>query len=198
MALEIERRFLVSGQDWRSRVRWQARLRQGYLARGSDGLILRVRHSQPESSAAPELLAAPPQPAQGWLTLKAPPPQGADPITRLEFEYPIPISDAEALLALTDRQVGKRRYGLALPGGDWVVDVFEGANAPLVLAEVELPRADQPLAVPPWCVRELSGRHELSNAALAERPLAAWSEAERQALFSPEPGLPGKGLPGIR
>ncbi|MFM7733028.1 MAG: hypothetical protein ACKO6F_06135, partial [Cyanobium sp.] len=78
---------------------------------------------------------------------------------------------------------GKRRYGLDLPGGDWVLDVFEGANAPLVLAEVELARADQALTVPPWCVLELSGRHELSNAALAERPLAAWSEEERRALL---------------
>jgi CYTH domain-containing protein len=111
------------------------------------------------------------------------PPGGADPLTRLEFEYPIPPADAESLLALTDRQVGKRRYGLDLPGGAWVLDVFEGANAPLVVAEVELGSADQPLAVPDWCVRELSGRHELSNAALAVRPLADWSEAERRSLL---------------
>ena len=177
MPLEIERRFLVTGQGWRTRVCWQAWLRQGYLVRERDGLTLRVRLSQPELSGAPA------QPAEGWLTLKAPPPQAVDLITRLEFDYPIPVSDAEALLALTERQVTKRRYGLDLPGGDWVLDVFEGEKAPLVLAEVELLTADQPLTVPPWCVRELSGSHELSNAALAERPLAAWSEAERQSLL---------------
>jgi len=167
MALEIERRFLVAGQDWLPLVRWQARLRQGYLASGSDGLTVRVRLSE----------------AEAWLTLKAVPPGGSDALTRLEFEYGIPLADGEALLALSERQRGKCRYGLDLPGGDWVVDVFEGANAPLVVAEVELGAADQPLVVPLWCVRELSGRHELSNAALAARPLASWSEAERQALL---------------
>ena len=177
MALEIERRFLVAGQSWRPLVRWQARLRQGYLAAGADGLTLRVRLSRAEGT---EPQAAEPA---AWLTLKAVPPGGADALTRLEFEYPIPLADGEALLALTDRQVDKCRYGLDLPGGTWVLDVFEGANAPLVVAEVELSAPDQPLSVPPWCVRELSGRHELSNAALAMRPLAAWSEAERRELL---------------
>jgi CYTH domain-containing protein len=51
------------------------------------------------------------------------------------------------------------------------------------VAEVELADPDQPLAVPPWCVRELTGRHELSNAALAVRPLQAWSPQERAALW---------------
>jgi adenylate cyclase len=166
MALEIERRFLVAGEDWRPLVCWQARLRQGYLRSGADGLTVRVRASE----------------EQAWLTLKALPPGASDGLTRLEFEYPIPLADAEALLALTDHQVSKCRYGLQLPGGDWVLDVFAGANAPLVVAEVELAAADQPLTLPTWCGREISGRHELSNAALALRPLAAWSEAERQAL----------------
>jgi adenylate cyclase len=171
MALEIERRFLVAGQDWRPLVLWQARLRQGYLTTGGDGLTLRVRLSE----------------AEAWLTLKAVPPGARDALTRLEFEYGIPFADGEALLALSGRQLGKWRYGLDLPGGAWVLDVFEGPNAPLVVAEVELSAADQPLVVPPWCVRELSGRHELSNAALAERPLAAWSEAERRDLLGDPP-----------
>jgi CYTH domain-containing protein len=182
MALEIERRFLVAGQAWRPLVRWQARLHQGYLSTGGDGLTLRVR-LRPE--------APPGEGGQAWLTLKAIPPGARDGLTRLEFEYPIPLADGEALLALTDRRVGKCRYGLALPGGAWVLDVFEGANAPLVVAEVELTSPDQPLAVPDWCVRELSGCHDLSNAALAERPLAAWSEAERQALLGELPSEAG-------
>jgi adenylate cyclase len=167
MALEIERRFLVAGQDWRPLVRSRARLRQGYLVSGSDGLTVRVRLSE----------------AEAWLTLKAVPPGASDALTRLEFEYGIPLADGEALLALSERQLGKCRYGLDLPGGDWVIDVFEGSNAPLVVAEVELGAADQALELPAWCVREISGRHDLSNAALAARPLASWSEAERQALL---------------
>jgi adenylate cyclase len=172
MALEIERRFLVVGDGWRPLVRWSARLRQGYLSRAGDSLTLRVRLSEASG------------PAQAWLTLKAPPPGGADPLTRLEFEYPIPLADGEALLALTAQRVAKWRHGLDLPGGDWVLDVFEGANAPLVVAEVELAAADQPLELPAWCARELSGRHELSNAALAARPLAVWSQSERHSLLA--------------
>lgn len=76
-------------------------------------------------------------------------PAAGQALTRQEYEYPIPADDAEALLERCDHRLGKIRFGLDLPGGDWVLDVFEGANAPLVVAEVELERADQPVAVPP-------------------------------------------------
>jgi CYTH domain-containing protein len=188
LALEIERRFLVLAEGWRSHVRWQARLQQGYLVQGADGLTVRVRASESLSGEG----------SQAWLTLKAAPPRsgpgagaGAEQplrpgqaLSRLEFEYAIPPADAQALLALAPHQLGKIRYGLDLPGGDWVLDVFEAGNAPLVVAEVELEDPDQPVTVPPWCGLELTGRHELSNAALAARPLVLWSEAERQALLA--------------
>ncbi|MEB3321476.1 MAG: CYTH domain-containing protein [Synechococcaceae cyanobacterium] len=173
MALEIERRFLVRGDGWRPHVRWQARLRQGYLVAADDGLVVRVRTRRPEAGGG----------AAAWLTLKAPPPRGAASCTRLEFEYPIPPGDGEALLALAPDQLVKLRHGLDLPGGEWVLDVFEGRNAPLVVAEVELDDEDRSPPVPAWCVRELTGLHQLSNAALAQRPLQAWSEAERAALM---------------
>lgn len=176
MALEIERRFLVTGQGWRPHVLWEAELRQGYLVSGADGLTLRVRSSR---RGAEE---------EAWLTLKAPTPISTPLATagleRLEFEYPVPLADAAALLDLAGTELRKRRYGLDLPGGDWVLDVFEGANAPLVVAEVELERADQPVPVPPWCGPELTGRHALSNAALARRPLQTWSASERDSLLA--------------
>ncbi len=181
MAMEIERRFLVDGNQWRTHVRWQAQIRQGYLVTGSDGLTLRVRLSRPE-----------PGDEAAFLTLKATPPgqqeaPGAplEALARLEFEYPIPPADGEALLGLCGHQLSKRRHGLDLPGGDWVLDVFDGANAPLVVAEVELDRVDREVPVPSWCVRELTGRHRCSNAALARRPLASWTEAERRELLDP-------------
>jgi adenylate cyclase len=183
----------VSGSDWCPHVRWQALLCQGYLAVGSDGLTLRVRTSFPLSERQGEVVAAADPPAtdalpSAWLTVKALPPGApSSALGRLEFEYPIPLKDGEELLAFTPLQVRKRRYGLDLPGGDWVLDRFEGANAPLVVAEVELADAAQPVDVPPWCVRELTGRHELSNAALATRPLQEWSSAEREALWQDAP-----------
>jgi CYTH domain-containing protein len=188
MALEIERRFLVRGEQWRSHVLAEHPMRQGYLASGREGLTLRVR-----------LVRPPAGPVAAWLTLKLPaggegpllgpeptgqPPAAGEALTRQEFEYPIPAADAEALLERCDHRLGKTRFHLDLAGGDWVLDVFEGPNAPLVVAEVELERADQPVAVPPWCAREITGRHELSNAALARCPLALWPEADRHALLA--------------
>ncbi len=167
MALEIERRFLVSGEGWRRHVLWEAELRQGYLVSGADGLTLRVRSSRRGEAQ------------EAWLTLKAP----TAGLARHEFEYPVPLADAAAMLDLAGSALSKRRYGLDLPGGEWVLDVFEAANAPLVLAEVELERADQPVPVPPWCGLEVTGRHALSNAALARRPLQQWSEEERRGLL---------------
>lgn len=170
MALEIERRFLVRGELWRPHVLGESLIRQGYLASGSEGLTLRVRLARPPGGA----MAA-------FLTLKLPVPGEA--LTRQEFEYSIPAADAEALLEQCPHRLGKSRFPLDLPGGDWVLDVFEGANAPLVVAEVELERPDQPVAIPPWCAREITGRRELSNAALARWPLAMWPEADRRTLL---------------
>ena len=161
MALEIERRFLVSGEGWRRHVRSSAQLHQGYLASAAEGLTLRVRRAGVE---------------QAWLTLKFP----AAGIAREEFEYAIPPADAEALLRQCREGVQKWRHGLDLPGGDWVLDVFEAENAPLVIAEVELERADQPVAVPPWCALEITGERAFSNAALARCPFSSWEGSERE------------------
>ena len=156
MALEIERRFFVVSEAWQGLSIKKEKLDQGYLSEGKDAVVVRVRRSQD----------------QAWLTLKAP---TTDPEIRHEFEYTIPVADAEALLALTPRRVEKTRHHLNCPGGDWVVDVFAGANAPLVIAEVERSDPQAPLTIPPWCGEEITGRGELSNAALAVNP---WNQLE--------------------
>jgi CYTH domain-containing protein len=175
MPLEIERRFLVVGEGWREHFLWQVEMRQGYLVRQADGLTLRVRTSQGKSDTAP----------QAWLTLKAIPPgaPSAPALVRLEYEYPIPHGDALELLELAPEQLRKQRYGLDLPGGDWVLDVFGESNAPLVVAEVELGDPNEVLKLPAWCGEELTGRHQLSNAALARHPLQQWSDAELRDLL---------------
>ncbi|MCP9840585.1 CYTH domain-containing protein [Synechococcus sp. J7-Johnson] len=191
MALEIERRFLVGGTGWREHILWRQHLCQGYLQTSADGVTVRVRleDRRTEATATAGQLVVQPDPersagrsesgARAWLTLKA----TVTAITRKEFEYAIPAADARQLLGLAAASLSKERYGLDLPGGDWVLDVFEGENAPLVVAEVELEREDQPLTLPPWCAREITGRGELSNAALARRPWSRWSEADRQDLL---------------
>ena len=165
MAVEIERRFLLTGEGWRSLAGAPQPLRQGYLAASADGVTVRVRLRGVEAA---------------WLTLKA----AADAIglVRHEFEYAIPVADAELLWTLAPHRVEKTRYQLSLTGGDWVVDQFAGRNAPLLLAEVELPSAQVPVEIPPWCGPEITGDGRWSNAALAQRPLRDWPETERQAF----------------
>jgi CYTH domain-containing protein len=150
MALEIERRFLVAGEAWRPLVLWSQSLDQGYLLASAEGPTLRVRSSRSngalpraERSGGPAGAA---DSAEAWLTLKL----AATGIARHEYEYAIPPGDGLALLDHCGSKLVKRRHGLNLPGGDWVLDVFEAANAPLVIAEVELEREDQPVAIPPW------------------------------------------------
>jgi adenylate cyclase len=156
MALEIERRFFVVSDAWQALSVRHEQLDQGYLSQGKEGVIVRVRRSE----------------EQAWLTLKAP---TNNPEIRHEFEYTIPEADAAALLSLTPRRVTKTRHHLNYPGGDWVVDVFSGDNAPLVIAEVERENPEAALAIPEWCGEEITGRGELSNAALAVQP---WNQLE--------------------
>ncbi len=159
MALEIERRFLVTHSGWRPVAGPPQRLQQGYLSAASDGITVRMR------------LRAD---GKAWLTLKAS--AGGSGIARHEFEYRIPVEDAEQLWMLAPHRLLKTRYDLQLGGGDWIVDCFEGDNAPLVLAEVELDAPDSPLIIPDWCGAEVTGDHRWSNAALARQPLSKWSQ----------------------
>jgi adenylate cyclase len=189
LALEIERRFLVVGEGWRHHSLWVRSLRQGYLVAAAEGLTVRVRTSSPLGESGATAGAGVGGQAElspeAFLTLKAPPPAGfsGPALCRLEFEYAIPLADGEELLALVAASLRKRRHGLDLSGGDWVVDVFEGENAPLVLAEVEIASADQAVMIPSWCGREITDRRDLSNAALAHHPFARWSEAEQRELL---------------
>ena len=163
MALEIERRFLVRSDAWRSSAGSAQALRQGYLAASAEGVTVRMRLRGTD---------------QAWLTLKA----AADGVglVRHEFEYSIPVADAEALLELAPHRLDKTRYSLDCPDGEWVVDCFQGENAPLVLAEVELPSADVDLVIPSWCGEEITGQSGWSNAELAQQPVQSWPVQERR------------------
>lgn len=147
MAIEIERRFLVRNDAWRAAVTATHRLVQGYLAR-EDGVAVRLRVS---GDAA-------------CLTIKGP---GG--MSRPEFEYPVPVADAEEMLALlcAGRSLAKTRHIVPHDGLSWEVDVFEGVLAGLVIAEVELPTPDRSVSPPSWIGQEITGDHRYANAALA-------------------------------
>ncbi len=154
MPLEIERKFLVAGNDWR-RAGAATRFRQGYLS------------TDPERTVRVRLAGK-----QAWLTIKGPS-HGA---ARLEYEYAIPAQHAGELL---DRLcipplIEKVRYRLEHAGLVWEIDEFEGDNAGLILAEVELSDADQSIVLPDWVGEEVTGDARYYNSSLVKNPYRAW------------------------
>ena len=163
MALEIERRFLVAGEEWKISASNSQHLRQGYLASSKEGWTVRVRILREQTA---------------WLTLKAP----AGGISRHEFEYLIPLADAESLWERAPYKLSKTRYPLNINGNDWVIDCFKARNYPLIIAEIELTSPEQHFERPTWCYQEITSSQKLSNAALAQTPISEWSPKALQAI----------------
>jgi adenylate cyclase len=153
MPVEIERKFLVTGDGWQPLSRSSERLLQGYLSRG-DRVTVRVRQAG----------------MKAFLTVK-----GEGGLARAEFEYEIPLAHAQAMLSeLCDPPlIEKIRHEVHFAGLLWQIDVFEGEHAGLVLAEIELTSPDQPLELPPWLGEEVTGDPRYFNANLAARRSAA-------------------------
>jgi adenylate cyclase len=158
MAIEIERKFLVLGDAWRQAT--PTRFSQGYLNRDKARTV-RVRIAG----------------SQGFLTIKGLS-QGA---TRAEFEYPVPLADAQALLALCDGPcIEKDRHLVVHAGHTWEVDEFFGANAGLVVAELELRSEGESFERPPWLGEEVTHEPRYFNSSLASLPFSLWgADAER-------------------
>ena len=111
--------------------------------------------------------------ARATLTLKSPVAE----IRRLEFEYEIPLTDGAALLDLRQSAIiEKLRYKLPWHGLVWEIDVFQGENQGLVIAEIELPREDKVFEKPEWLGREVTSDRRYSNASLAKLPFQKWPD----------------------
>ncbi|MBL6670577.1 MAG: CYTH domain-containing protein [Flavobacteriaceae bacterium] len=155
MSKEIERKFLVAHDAWRESVNTIHVYRQGYLSYDSERTV-RVRATE----------------VTGYLTIKG----ITEGLTRDEFEYEIPLADALALLQLCERPaVEKKRYIVPNGAHVWEVDVFEGVNEGLVLAEIELGSEDEAFDKPNWLGNEVSGDRKYSNSALSLHPFKDWS-----------------------
>jgi adenylate cyclase len=152
--LEIERKFLVRDARWKA-LGQGALLRQGYLSSQPDRIV-RVRI---EGDSA-------------MLTIKGRT-VGA---TRSEWEYPIPLEDANAFLnELCEKPViEKFRYRIPHEGMMWEVDEFLGDNAGLVVAEIELEAEDQAFSKPDWIGEEVTHDPRYFNANLLKRPYNTW------------------------
>lgn len=148
MAKEIERKFLVRTDGWRAKAVSRALLKQGYVA-SMDDRSVRIRILDGNSAR---------------LTMKI----GRTSMTRDEFEYDIPVADAEELM---ERAIGivieKTRYRVPHEGFVWEVDVFGGAHRGLIIAEVEMKSESDTPPLPAWLGREVTGDFRYSNQALA-------------------------------
>lgn len=164
MGKEIERKFLVKGDEWRSGNQGVYTC-QGYLLSASDCTI-RVR-----------LMGE-----QAFLTVKG----KSEGISRLEYEYEIPVADAKEILARLCLQpyIEKNRYSVMHAGMKWEIDEFLKDNEGLIVAEVELESEDQQIDLPPWIGDEVSHDQRYSNVNLVKNPYGRW----RKAAGAPETG----------
>jgi adenylate cyclase len=168
MALEIERKFLLRSDEWRSQVATRMLMRQGYLSSGSRCSI-RVRIAD----------------EQAWLNLKA----KRSGMTRLEYEYPIPRRDADEILEqlCEGSLIEKYRHELRLGSHTWEIDEFLGDNAGLSVAEIELDDESEAFERPSWLGVEVTHDERYYNFNLAKRPFNSWPVDERAALAESEP-----------
>lgn len=156
MGIEIERKFLVTGDAWRA-LGVAVPIRQGYLSIDAERTV-RVRTVG----------------SRARLTVKGRPAAGQ--LARSEFEYDVPFADAEAMLDTLCLMplLHKTRTTIAVAELHWEVDEFFGDNVGLIVAEVELVRADQPVVLPDWVGAEVTHDPRYLNANLIALPYLRW------------------------
>ncbi|MDR3706429.1 MAG: CYTH domain-containing protein [Paludibacteraceae bacterium] len=154
MATEIERKFLVTGTEYRNLGKGTY-YQQGYLS------------SDPERTIRIRVVGD-----RGMLTIKG----KTEGISRAEYEYQIPLAEAKDMLhALCLRPlIEKTRYRVPFAGKVWEVDEFLGENEGLVVAEIELPSADCPFEKPSWIGQEVSHDPRYYNSNLSKHPFKDW------------------------
>ena len=151
MGVEIERKFLLVSEAWRKDVVSSVVMEQGYLC--ENGTTVRVRIAG----------------ERAFLTLKG----AARGIARTEYEYPLPVADAEDMLANMCVGTNVKKIRHIVDAGNnlqWEIDEYLEENSPLFTAEIELPDADTPFALPAWLGKEVSGDPEYTNRALSRNP----------------------------
>ncbi|MGB8223177.1 MAG: CYTH domain-containing protein [Polyangiales bacterium] len=154
MGEEIERKFLVAGESWREQAAGTP-YRQGFLSTDPERTV-RVRAAG----------------TRGSVTIKG---RSVGP-RRSEFEYEIPLGDALEMLDSLCKEplIEKVRYTLAAGPHTWEIDVFEGDNAGLVVAEIELEHEDEAFDRPTWLGNEVTGDPRYFNSNLVTKPYRSW------------------------
>ncbi|HFD33425.1 MAG TPA: CYTH domain-containing protein [Gammaproteobacteria bacterium] len=156
MATEIERKFLLKNSSWKEKADKGTRYTQGYLV-GSKHASVRVRI----------------QGERAYINIKS----ATIDITRQEFEYEIPLNEAtEMLETLCEKPlISKTRYHIKIENHLWEIDVFDGENEGLVVAEIELSDKDEVFSKPSWLGIEVSDDARYYNVSLVKHPYKDWS-----------------------
>ena len=154
MKVEIERKFLVKNEDWKKLIAEKHTIQQGYLnADKSCNVRVRIMNNL------------------AFITIKG----KRVNTTRPEFEYEIPLNDAESILKLTKNSIIKKtRFTVNHQGQIWEIDQFEGDNQGLVIAEIELKQKDEAISLPNWIGTEISNDDRFYNLSLSINPFKNW------------------------
>ena len=153
MATEIERKYLVTSDRWRTGEPGR-RITQGYLSRDPDRTV-RVRIVGDDA----------------FMTIKG----RTTGISRMEIEFPLARNHAEAMMPICIQPwIDKTRYEVNHHGMVWEIDEFHGANEGLVIAEIELPSEDTAVVLPDWVGMEVSNDFRYANSSLSEVPFKQW------------------------
>lgn len=156
MAIEIERKYLVDKEKWERSGKGPKRFyQQGYLLTDPVKTV-RVRLSDSEA----------------FITIKG----ATTGASRAEYEYAIPRQDARELLDnFCSAVITKYRYEVPFDGKLWEVDEFLGANAGLLIAEIELATEEETFALPDWVANEVTGEKQYYNSYLSVHPYKSWN-----------------------
>jgi len=154
MSIEIERKFLITNDGWKSLVINSFFIKQGYLNLAPERTVrVRIKGSQ------------------AHITIKG----KSKGISRAEFEYQIPLKEAEQLILLSEGAlIEKVRHEVKYEGNLWEIDVFSGKNQGLIVAEIELASENQIFKIPDWIGKEVSDDTKYYNSNLVISPFLAW------------------------
>jgi len=155
MPIEIERKFLLVNNAWRDELKCSFRIRQGYMGE-IDKASVRIRVQGDKAN----------------INIKS----ATLSMRRMEYEYEIPLSEAEEMLdqLCKQPQVDKTRYIVERGKHKWEIDEFYGENAGLIVAEIELDDEAEVFEKPPWVGKEVTGDPRYYNVSLIKHPFKSW------------------------
>ena len=163
MALEIERRFLIKNDHWKEFITYKTSIEQGYLSYDLEDWIIRIRFNGETFK----------------LALK----KHIQNFTNYEYEYSIPNSEGEKIMASLSNTIKKERFFLEIDQKSWIIDCFKEENFPLEIAEIELTEEKEQIILPHFLSQEITGFKIFTNLSLTKHPFSKWENKDLKNLI---------------